>query len=192
MLICTLTRSVTGLYVTNPAESSHPRDNWGLVIHYLRSEGRSNSTASIKNITTKSAASGTDAAPSIFAFRAISDEVEMYSSNKGAGSGSRHLHHTVRSRTGVEDDDDDEFFDSQDKVAHIVKLLAECCADVGAYDPDEPDSFITEGTIQRYVVVKGAIIDNLLKCVSYSLDEAKSMMSLFGPLIDGLKRRLWL
>lgn len=147
-----LTSVFPGLYVTNPAESSHPRDNWGLVISYIKSEARSNSTASIKNVTTHSIASDTSAVPSMLAFRAISDEIEMQSSNAGASTASRHLHNTVRSRTMSNDDDDNEGFqDSQEKVGHMVRLLSECCADAGAYDPDEPNTFVTDGTIQRYV-----------------------------------------
>lgn len=60
----------------------------------------------------------------------------------------------------------------------IVELLLDCCADAGAFDPEHQmaegeQAFVTSKTIQ-------------------SLDEAKAMMPMFGPLIEGLKRRLWL
>ncbi|PWY98607.1 hypothetical protein BCV70DRAFT_201926 [Testicularia cyperi] len=204
----------TGLYVTSPHESSHPNDNWGCVIEYLNAESRSNSTATIKNISTTKTApksndgnaptaknSDTDASPpKVVAFRAISDEVEPEVGG-AATVRSRHLDHTLtrqnqsqgnlgndvqrsaasasRDLDNDNDDDDDlagAIATSKQKVARITALLADTCADAGAYDSEDPDSiaaFITQGTIQ-------------------SLDEAKAMMPLFGPLIEGLKRRLWL
>ncbi|KAJ1029274.1 hypothetical protein NDA13_002528 [Ustilago tritici] len=180
-----------GLYVTSPHESSHPEDNWGFVVTYLNSISRSNTTASIKNITTTNAVASNaeEAGKKIFAFRAISDEVGESAIGRGGGSTmqSRHLHHTVKGNQGGEgassagNDDDAEgeeegCVSSKHKVRRIVELLRECCVDAGAFDPDNEDEeepFITDKTIQ-------------------SLDEAKAMMPLFGPLIEGLKRRLWL
>lgn len=180
-----------GLYVTSPHESSHPEDNWGFVVTYLNSISRSNTTASIKNITTTNAVASNaeEAGKKIFAFRAISDEVGESAIGRGGGSTmqSRHLHHTVKgnqdgkgaSSAGNDDDAEGEeegCVSSKHKVRRIVELLRECCVDAGAFDPDNEDEeepFITDNTIQ-------------------SLDEAKAMMPLFGPLIEGLKRRLWL
>lgn len=185
-----------GLYVTSPQESSHPEDNWGFVVTYLKSISRSNTTASIKNVTTTTAASAhvSESAQCILAFRAISDEIDdltTLSSAKPATFRSRHLDHTVKRRrsrsrvakiTSSEDTDDDTedgCMSSQQKVKIIVELLCNCCMDAGAFDPDaeqgeHPSSpFVMHKTIQ-------------------SLDEAKAMMPLFGPLIEGLKRRLWL
>lgn len=185
-----------GLYVTSPNESSHPEDNWGFVVTYLNSISRSNTTASIKNITTTDAVAKTseEAAKKIFAFRAISDEVDEHvTTSDGSTMRSRHLHHTVKGNltkvergkdvsTGnnAQEDDEEEgeegCVSSKQKVRRIVELLRECCIDAGAFDPDDEDEdepFITDKTIQ-------------------SLDEATAMMPLFGPLIEGLKRRLWL
>ncbi|SOV04946.1 uncharacterized protein UDID_02997 [Ustilago sp. UG-2017a] len=180
-----------GLYVTSPHESSHPEDNWGFIVTYLNSISRSNTAASIKNITTTDAVASNaeEAGKKIFAFRAISDEVAEAAIGRGGGSTmqSRHLHPTVKgnqggkgaSSAGNHDDEEGEeegCVSSKHKVRRIVELLRECCIDAGAFDPDKEDEeepFITDKTIQ-------------------SLDEAKAMMPLFGPLIEGLKRRLWL
>ncbi|KAI3481200.1 hypothetical protein L1887_56517 [Cichorium endivia] len=157
-----------GLYVTSPHESSHPEDNWGVVVTYLNSISRSNTTASIKNLTTTAAtassAHAADAARRIFAFRAISDEVEdAAAADSSATMRSRHLYHTVKggslgtapsnrsTAAAAADDDDDGPVSSKRKVARIVELLCECCADAGAYDPDQEDEeepFVTSKTIQ--------------------------------------------
>lgn len=168
----------TGLYVTSPHESSHPEDNWGFVVTYLNSISRSNTTASIKNISTTTAAATTadDSTQRIFAFRAISDEIDDPTTlaNTNATPRSRHLHHTVKahpaksqvSRTEVEaDEDDDEeegCVSSKRKVARIVDLLLECCVDAGAYDPEEEDDdkpFLTHKTIQRFVLLTLSLRD---------------------------------
>lgn len=169
----------TGLYVTSPHESSHPDDNWGFVVTYLNSISRSNTTASIKNITTTAAASATsthasDSARRIFAFRAISDEIDDPESLSKANATlrSRHLHHSIKdpasniqrsksasvgsqSNVDAEDDDDAEgCISSKRKVQMIVDLLRECCIDAGAFDPEdeqEEKPFVTHMTIQRYV-----------------------------------------
>lgn len=233
--ICLTSSLYTGLYVTSPQESSHPEDNWGFVITYLNSISRSNTTASIKNITTTTAAADTatsahtaESAKRIFAFRAISDEIGDSSSNAFARSNtatsrSRHLHYTVRgSSSGTKKDvqaqvDDDEGEEgcvtSRQKVHSIVELLKECCIDAGAFVPDEMKSegeedFVVHKTIQRYVsqspplatlivprmlrMLKLTFLPDLSRLTPNSLDEAKAMMPLFGPLIEGLKRRLWL
>ncbi|KAJ1028362.1 hypothetical protein NDA16_001532 [Ustilago loliicola] len=185
-----------GLYVTSPHESSHSEDNWGFLVTCLNSISRSNTTASIKNITTDAVAKNAEeAGKRIFAFRAISDEVEEQVATGGnATMRSRHLHHTVKANpakvqrgkdastgSNAQDDDQEEedeegCVSSKQKVRRIVELLRGCCIDAGAFYPDNEDEeepFITDKSIQ-------------------SLDEAKAMMPLFGPLIEGLKRRLWL
>lgn len=167
--------------MTSPNESSHPEDNWGFVVTYLNSISRSNTTASIKNITTTTAAAetassahATESAQRIFAFRAISDEIDdpKNLSNANATLRSRHLHHTVKGnplksqrgndaaggsmrRYDAEDDHDEEgCISSKRKVGMIVELLRESCIDAGAFDLDDEDvdkPFITHKTIQRYV-----------------------------------------
>nr|CDI57050.1 conserved hypothetical protein [Melanopsichium pennsylvanicum 4] len=169
-----------GLYVISPHESSHPDDYWGIVVTYLNSVSRSNTTASIKNMTTTSgaAATATDAHSSgsvlrIFAFRAISDELEDAKSDAKSAPRSRHLHHTVigdrsdsqqgdkrssdsRDELDIgEDDGEGGIVSSKKKVAMIVGMLRECCIDAGAFDPDNEDEekpFVTHKTIQRYVL----------------------------------------
>lgn len=156
-----------GVYVTSPNESSHPEDNWGFVVTYLNSVSRSNTTASIKNVSTTSAAAAAESTRHIFAFRAISDEIDDPTTlaNTSSTPRSRHLHHTVkahpaksqasRSEAGAdenEDDDEEGCVSSKKKVGRIVDLLLECCVDAGAYDPDEEDAdqpFLTHKTIQR-------------------------------------------
>ncbi|CBQ72258.1 conserved hypothetical protein [Sporisorium reilianum SRZ2] len=157
-----------GLYVTSPNESSHPEDNWGFVVTYLNSISRSNTTASIKNISTTTAASTTAAESTqrIFAFRAISDEIDDPTAlaNTSTTPRSRHLHHTVKGNPArsiatskvvdadEEDDEEEGCISSKKKVARIVDLLLECCMDAGAYDPEEEDAekpFLTDKTIQR-------------------------------------------
>lgn len=174
IVILPLNADDPGLYVTSPQESSHPEDNWGFVVTYLKSISRSNTTASIKNVTTTTAASAhvSESAQCILAFRAISDEIDdltTLSSAKPATFRSRHLDHTVKRRrsrsrvakiTSSEDTDDDTedgCMSSQQKVKIIVELLCNCCMDAGAFDPDaeqgeHPSSpFVMHKTIQRYV-----------------------------------------
>ena len=169
--------------MTSPQESSHPDDNWGFVVTYLNSISRSNTTASIKNITTTTAAAAetatsahaAESARRIFAFRAISDEIDDPKdlSSANATLRSRHLHHTIRSdpsRTqrrnhtsadsshGLDSDGEDDSAEgcisSKRKVATIIELLREACIDAGAFDADneeEEKAFFTHKTIQRYV-----------------------------------------
>lgn len=155
--------------MTSPHESSHPDDNWGFVVTYLNSVSRSNTTVSIKNISTTAAAAtaAAESAQRIFAFRAISDDIDDPSAlaNTNTTPRSRHLHHTVKAPSGQtralvkhaeadEDDDDEEEggISSKKRVARIVDLLLECCLDAGTYDPEEEDAdqpFLTHKTIQR-------------------------------------------
>jgi hypothetical protein len=58
-------------------------------------------------------------------------------------------------------------------VDRIVAILVARCAQAGACDADAPGHFVFEETIQ-------------------SLAEARANASMFAPLIEGLKRRLWL
>lgn len=167
-------RHPTGLYITSPHESSHPEDNWGFVVTYLNSVSRSNTTASIKNVTTTTAAAAaaasTHAAESarrIFAFRAISDEIDdptTLSNARAANNRSRHLHHTVKTRPVISrhdksfassepgDEEEQGCMSSKQKVKMIVELLRECCIEAGAFDPDdeeEQEPFVTQKTVQR-------------------------------------------
>lgn len=237
-LHCAIARRYTGLYVTSPHDASHAEDNWGFVVTYLNATSRSNTTASIKNVTTTNDAASSatsahtsEASKRIFAFRAISDEIDDPTtlSNAGAIQRSRHLHHTIKGASSTsqrgntasssskneaeaeEQDEDESCLTSKKKVQQIVELLRECCIDAGAYDPDDEEAqtdkpFITHKTIQRYVLLRILTAFTCLSlelsadfligvCILHclrSLDEAKAMMPLFGSLIEGLKRRLWL
>ncbi|EST07958.1 Inositol phosphatase [Kalmanozyma brasiliensis GHG001] len=170
-----------GLYVISPNDSSHPDDNWGLVVIYLNSISRTNTAASMKNINLDAASAAAAESTHIFAFRAITDELgDTVVPDIHAGARSRHLHHTVKatSRGEAEEDDEDGCITSKQKVRRIVEHLRVACSDAGVFDIDDETSegktqFVTHETIQ-------------------SLDEAKAMMPYFGELIEGLKRRLWL
>ena len=164
--------------MTSPHESSHPQDNWGFVVSYLNAVSRSNTTASIKNLTTTCTAAtaatlahNAASARRIFAFRAISDDIDdpttLSHSNANATLRSRHLHSTIRAaplaansrnqnETGEDDEQEDGCISSKQKVATIVELLRQCCIDAGALDPNDEQGqdgqpFVTHKTIQRYV-----------------------------------------
>lgn len=178
-----------GLYVTSPNESSHPEDNWGLVVTYLNSVSRSNTGVSVKNITLDDAAAAAEATQKIFAFRAISDEIgdTTIAMDGGAAGRSRHLHHTVKgsrpaSKGSVDAEDDDEeegCVSSKQKVRRIVELLRVCCSDAGVFDINDETSegktqFVTHETIQRYVTCPSP---------SFEFVDGIKLTFSFGPLI---------
>lgn len=204
-----------GLYLLAPNEGYHPEDHWGFVVSFLNEETRVN-TASIKNVPKVAEPNG----PTNFlAFRAVSDEfagtlvkvrrseikkgdkpkAPSFSTSRASsrsrglfGLGSRPSSNSAvdsaptamkrreaRQAASVpssdEDDDDDE---STPKTAHaivnrIVDLILDECVLAGSADADGEDGFVTEKTIQ-------------------SLAQARQNASLFAPLIEGIKRRVWL
>lgn len=178
----TLNLLTTGLYVTSPNDSSHPEDNWGCVITYLKSVSRSNTTASIKNLNLDFAAAATDS-KQIFAFRAITDELGDSTISPDTMVGrSRHLNHTIKVQRGHSQEDDDEeegeaFTTSKQKVRRIVELLRVCCSDAGVFDISDETSegktqFVSHETIQRYV---GRCLSCLKACGRTAADPLLSL-----------------
>ncbi|EPQ29644.1 uncharacterized protein PFL1_02864 [Pseudozyma flocculosa PF-1] len=175
-----------GLYIINPNEGHHPEDNWGFVITYLNDESRAHSTTSIKLPSPASLPAGTSR---LLAFRAISDDLDLSASPKAAPTvGSRFGFHLnvplpsasasspspsrARSRKDTTESDGGTATSKQ-TVKRIVDLLVRCCQDVGACTGEDDEEFLKSGTVQ-------------------SLEAAKANAGYLGPLIEGLKRRLWL
>ncbi|KAN0059719.1 hypothetical protein ACQY0O_008291 [Thecaphora frezii] len=172
-----------GLYIINPNEGHHPDDNWGFAITYLNDESRTHTTTSIK---LSSAPTPLPAGTSrLLAFRAISDDLNLTSS---PSSSSRSL--AVGSRFGFSFDmtrrpqppapapSSSSTADaaataatSKQTAQRIVDLIVQCCSDLGICQ--EREDLVTSETIQ-------------------SLAQAKANAGYLGPLLEGLKRRLWL
>ncbi|PWN54446.1 hypothetical protein IE53DRAFT_382936 [Violaceomyces palustris] len=123
----------------------------------------------------------------ILAFRAITDEMDAsgsaihsnVTSSTAAGTAKRWSMRGARTGTSSDPDDlDDDGNEGAGSTSHqivdrIVSMMLEQCIEVGACDGKEEEEFLKHETIQ-------------------GLAEAKANVPLFGPLIEGLKRRLWL
>ncbi|KAK0562422.1 hypothetical protein OC844_002712 [Tilletia horrida] len=171
-----------GLYLIAPNEGYHPDDHWGFVVSYLPAgeEIRLNN-ASVRNIPPPSAASSATPAPTtnFLAFRAVRNEfTSLGSSLTSGGVGETSV--ASSSASAPEDapesrEQEEAGMNSREIVTHIVDLVVERCEDAGAVPETAEGSgtFVTEETIQ-------------------SLAQAKAQAGMFAPLIEGLKRRLWL
>lgn len=157
-----------GAYILSPNEGYHPENHWGLIVSYISEERRMN-TSSIRNKPSNEAVS--PSAVNFIAFRAVVDDASLATlqgldgSIKAAPQFAAHLRNSAeRSNTALT---------SHDVVDAIVSLLVDQCAAAGACDMDDLSDFVKDETIQ-------------------SLAQAKANASLFAPLIEGLKRRVWL
>ncbi|KDN52684.1 hypothetical protein K437DRAFT_253878 [Tilletiaria anomala UBC 951] len=169
-----------GLYIISPNEAYHPEDNWGMVLSYLTEEKRLNN-ASIRNMPPPSKTSTTN----FLAFRAVRSEGNDFSistnnGSSGTSGGSAATNeqqkwgHPSSNRGRQKSSSDDEVLvlTPRQTIDRLVGMVVEQCRDVGACEDGE-EAFVTDETIQ-------------------SLAQAKANASLFAPLLEGLKRRLWL
>ncbi|KAE8211702.1 hypothetical protein CF327_g4571 [Tilletia walkeri] len=176
-----------GLYLIAPNEGYHPDDHWGFVVSYhpAGEEIRLNN-ASMRNIPPPNAPSSTPAPTTNFvAFRAIRNELNSFGSSisaVGGGAGTA-TGSTASALEGTASnapegrEQEEAGMNSHEMVTHIVELIVERCEDAGAVPESGEEGseakFVTEETIQ-------------------SLAQAKAQAGMFAPLIEGLKRRLWL
>lgn len=157
-----------GAYILSPNEGYHPENHWGLIVSYISEERRMN-TSSIRNKPTNDPIS--PSAINFIAFRAVVDDASLATlqgldgSIKAAPQFAAHLRNSAG---GLNTN-----LTSHDVVDAIVSVLVDQCATAGACDLDDLSEFVKDETIQ-------------------SLTQAKANASLFAPLIEGLKRRVWL
>ncbi|CAD6972676.1 unnamed protein product [Tilletia controversa] len=171
-----------GLYLIAPNEGYHPDDHWGFVLSYhpAGEEIRLNN-ASMRNIPPPNAPTSTPAPTTNFvAFRAIRNELNSLGSSivsTGGGAGASSSAEGTGSNAPEGREQEEAGMNSHEIVTHIVELIVERCEDAGAVPENDADGaegkFVTEETIQ-------------------SLAQAKAQAGMFAPLIEGLKRRLWL
>ena len=175
-----------GVYILSPHEGFQPENHWGLVIDYLTEERRLN-TASMKNVPPKDALPTTT---NFVAFRAVVDEFASMDTNpststsppaprEGSAGGARWSLFGRKASSSAASSSSSRSASveppattSHGLVDEIVASLVTHCIRAGACDADD-DEFVKEQTIQ-------------------SLAQAKANASLFAPLIEGLKRRVWL
>ena len=189
-----------GLYIISPNEAYHPEDNWGMVVSYLTEEKRLNN-ASMRNVPPPAATSATN----FLAFRAVRSEGNDYPVSSTATSSdgtvtkeqAKWWQRNKDKQTAPTEDDDDEgitVLTPRQTIDRLATMLVGQCADVGAVDDEA--AFVTDETIQRCVGRACANFhsfdpDSDLFLLD-SLAQAKANASLFAPLLEGLKRRLWL
>ncbi|PWN42197.1 hypothetical protein IE81DRAFT_341531 [Ceraceosorus guamensis] len=197
-----------GTYILAPHEGYHPEKHWGLIVRYIEGETRVNSATSMRNVAPPAEAAGKSGSlgdQHFVAFRAVADDFvgtldAPEPSEAATSSAPSRRFWRLSGKTGSIDKADsikspdesvaDTPLTSHDIVDRIVALVVEQCADAGACDPgaanavhptdeneedrtSEADAFVKEETIQ-------------------SLAQAKANAGLFAPLIEGLKRRVWL
>jgi hypothetical protein len=159
-----------GIYIVSPNEGYHPENHWGLLVEYLAEERRLN-TASMKSLPTAKELEVSAANKKFIAFRAVVDDFASLHPSPPLASSKKNK--GFFQRVNVTEDSLPPLT-SHALVDEIVTALSAQCSAAGAYDPDDIDvHFIKEETIQ-------------------SLAQAKANASLFQPLIEGIKRRLWL
>jgi hypothetical protein len=162
-----------GVYFISPNEAYHPENHWGLVVSYINEERRLN-TASIRS---KPDVRHTDVSPgavSFVAFRAVVDEATVT-----ALQGAR-ADETIKAAPAflerLRNQQSGAALTSHDVIDAIVDILVRQCQAAGSFDADDEqgaNAFVKEETIQ-------------------SLAQAKASASLFAPLLEGIKRRVWL
>lgn len=210
---------VTGLqrgeYILSPREGYNADQHWGLVIYYLEESKRVN-VASIKNVPPPEVAAATagksgGGKSNFICLKAVADEFSgtlererdppldkgdgssllrggkvRFAQGDTASSKFSSTDSTLRSSRVIRSAPEDQIgsgLTSKAIVEAIVKMLVEECAAAGAceLDADGEQETAAEGD-EAFVKVKAV----------QTLDQAKAQAPLFGGLIEGLKRRVWL